>query len=176
LLFLDPAEIWAFEAASRKTYVHCALGRFEIDQSLAELERMLGRGLLRVHRNWLVDRSHVRELRRLRAPMILFVGIYDGGEALGVEVPVSRERSHPVREALFTGAIGLRKRSASRRSASTAQLAAGDAHPVNRAHFLRDKIPVGEGRDRFEQVLPDALENPEPRTTRFPRARRTARA
>ena len=37
LVFLDPADIWAFEASERLTYVHSRLGKFDIDLSLATI-------------------------------------------------------------------------------------------------------------------------------------------
>lgn len=114
LLFLDLEEIWAFEALRRKAYVHCARGRLEIDLSLTEVEQMLGYGLARVHRNWLVDLSHVRELKRAQKHTVLFVGIYNGMKAVGVEVPVARDRARSVRDTLLSGVLGLRHGHSSR--------------------------------------------------------------
>src|SRR5947207_12688120 len=63
LVFLDPATIWAFEAADRLTFVHAPEGKFDIDLSLSAIEASFGRALFRVHRNWLVNleigRAHV---------------------------------------------------------------------------------------------------------------------
>ncbi|HKO49286.1 MAG TPA: LytTR family DNA-binding domain-containing protein, partial [Polyangiaceae bacterium] len=42
LVFLEPSEIWAFEAADRLTFVHTAHGRFDLDLSLAAIEVSLG--------------------------------------------------------------------------------------------------------------------------------------
>src|SRR5216683_2125515 len=53
LIFLDPREIWAFEAADRLTFVHSRQGRFDIDLTLATIESSFGRALTRIHRNWL---------------------------------------------------------------------------------------------------------------------------
>ena len=64
LVFLDPASIWAFEAADRLTFVHAPEGKFDIDLSLAAIEASFGRALFRVHRNWLVNLAYVKELER----------------------------------------------------------------------------------------------------------------
>src|ERR1700744_1290856 len=52
LVFLDPHEVWAFEAADRLTSVHTAHGTFDVDLSLSAIEASLGRSFARVHRNW----------------------------------------------------------------------------------------------------------------------------
>ena len=62
LVFLRVDEVWAFEAAERLAYVHSARGTFDVDLSLAAIEASLGAALVRVHRNWLVNIEHVREL------------------------------------------------------------------------------------------------------------------
>src|SRR5437762_385165 len=64
LVFLRPEEVWAFEAADRLTFVHTPRGKFDLDLSLSAIEAAFGKGLLRVHRNWLVNPEHVRELVR----------------------------------------------------------------------------------------------------------------
>ncbi|HEY8087602.1 MAG TPA: LytTR family DNA-binding domain-containing protein, partial [Polyangiaceae bacterium] len=55
LVFLEPLEIWAFEAADRLTFVHTLHGTFDIDLSLAAVEASFARAFIRVHRNWLVN-------------------------------------------------------------------------------------------------------------------------
>jgi DNA-binding LytR/AlgR family response regulator len=50
LVFLDPEQVWAFEAADRLTFVHTPEGKFDIDLSLAAIEASFGRALFRVHR------------------------------------------------------------------------------------------------------------------------------
>lgn len=109
LVFLEPKEIWAFEAAERLTFVHTKLGKFDMDLSLSSIEQSLGSVVTRVHRNWLVNASHIKELSRDDAETALFVGetLTEGG--VGVRVPVARDRSHEVREMLLANATGLRR-------------------------------------------------------------------
>jgi two-component system, LytTR family, response regulator LytT len=109
LVFLAPHEIWAFEAADRLTFVHTMHGTFDIDLSLAAVEASFGRAFVRVHRNWLVNAVHIKELERDGHETRLFVGegVADAGR--GVRVPVARERSAAVREMLLSNATGLRR-------------------------------------------------------------------
>jgi DNA-binding LytR/AlgR family response regulator len=109
LVFLEPQEIWAFEAADRLTFVHTMHGTFDIDLSLAAVEQSFGRAFVRVHRNWLVNAAHIKELERDGHETKLFVGdgVADAGR--GVRVPVARERAAAVREMLLTNATGLRR-------------------------------------------------------------------
>ncbi len=109
LVFLQPAEIWAFEAADRLTFVHTMHGTFDIDLSLTAVEASFGRAFVRVHRNWLVNAAHIKELERDGHETRLFVGpgVADAGQ--GVTVPVARERAAQVREMLLANATGLRR-------------------------------------------------------------------
>jgi DNA-binding LytR/AlgR family response regulator len=109
LVFLEPHEIWAFEAADRLTFVHTLHGTFDIDLSLAAVESSFARAFVRVHRNWLVNSAHIKELERDGHETKLFVGdgVADAGK--GVRVPVARERAGAVREMLLTNATGLRR-------------------------------------------------------------------
>ena len=109
LVFLEPHEIWAFEAADRLTFVHTLHGTFDIDLSLAAVEASFARSFVRVHRNWLVNAMHIKELERDGHETKLFVGegIADAGK--GLRVPVARERAGAVREMLLANATGLRK-------------------------------------------------------------------
>jgi two-component system, LytTR family, response regulator LytT len=109
LVFLEPAEIWAFEAADRLTFVHTEAGRFDMDLSLSAIELSFGRALTRVHRNWLVNTAHVKELERDGNETRLFVGTGLGGDASGVRVPVSRDRVQAVRDSLLADAAWLRR-------------------------------------------------------------------
>ena len=109
LVFLEPAEIWAFEAADRLTFVHTQAGRFDMDLSLSAIEVSFGRALTRVHRNWLVNTAHVKELERDGAETRLFVGTGLGGDAPGVHVPVSRDRVQAVRDSLLADAAWPRR-------------------------------------------------------------------
>jgi DNA-binding LytR/AlgR family response regulator len=109
LVFLEPSEIWAFEAADRLTFVHTAHGKFDLDLSLAAIESSFGRALMRVHRNWLVNASHIKELERDGAETKLFVGAGIGEASQGVRVPVSRDRAQALRESLLSNATGLRR-------------------------------------------------------------------
>jgi two-component system response regulator LytT len=108
LVFLDPADIWAFEASDRLSFVHSRLGKFDIDLSLAAIENSFGRSLIRVHRNWLVNLDFARELEREEGETTLFVGTSLGNESQGIRVPVSRDRAQPVRAALLANTTGLR--------------------------------------------------------------------
>ncbi|MGO8999161.1 MAG: LytR/AlgR family response regulator transcription factor [Polyangiaceae bacterium] len=109
LVFLEPSEIWAFEAADRLTFVHTAHGKFDLDLSLAAIEASFGRALMRVHRNWLVNVAHIKELERDGAETKLFVGAGIGEASQGVRVPVSRDRAQALRESLLSNATGLRR-------------------------------------------------------------------
>jgi len=111
LVFLDPGEVWAFEAAGRLAFVHTASGRFDIDVSLAEIESCaFGGGFARVHRSWLANLAHVKELRLEAGLTQLFVGERAGENAPGMCVPVARDLARQVRETLLASAIGLRRR------------------------------------------------------------------
>ena len=108
LVFLEPEEIWAFEASDRLTFVHTRYGRFDLDLSLAAIERAFGH-FARVHRSWLVNVAHVKELQRDDADTQLFVGSGLDRESPGIRVPVSRDRSLAVRGMLLSGATGVRR-------------------------------------------------------------------
>jgi DNA-binding LytR/AlgR family response regulator len=109
LVFLEPDEVWAFEAADRLTYVHTRHGKFDIDLSLAAIELTLGAGLERVHRNWLVNVAHVKELERESSEVSLFVGAGLSDDGVGVHVPVARDRVQEVRDLLLSRATGVRR-------------------------------------------------------------------
>jgi DNA-binding LytR/AlgR family response regulator len=109
LIFLEPKEIWAFEAADRMTFVHTMHGTFDLDLSLAAIETSFGRAFARVHRNWLVNAAYIKELERDGAETHLFVGQGLGEDGRGVRVPVSRDRAQPLREMLLANATGLRR-------------------------------------------------------------------
>lgn len=119
LVFLDPSEVWAFEAADRLTSVHTAHGTFDVDLSLSAIEASLGRSFARVHRNWLVNASHIKRLDRDGSETTIFVGAAlapgegstdrSGPSNVGVTVPVARERAQGVREMLLSNAMGVRR-------------------------------------------------------------------
>ncbi|HEY2517565.1 MAG TPA: LytTR family DNA-binding domain-containing protein [Polyangiaceae bacterium] len=109
LVFLEPSEIWAFEAADRLTFVHTQHGKFDLDLSLTAIEASFGRALMRVHRNWLVNAAHIKELERDGTETKLFVGAGIGEASQGVRVPVSRDRAQALRESLLANATGLRR-------------------------------------------------------------------
>ena len=106
LVFLDPQDIWAFEAADRLTCVHSRLGTFDVDLSLATIEASFGRALPRVHRNWLVNLASVKEMEREGGETTLLVG-HMGDDA--VRAPVARDRAKAVRELLLENATGVRR-------------------------------------------------------------------
>ena len=109
LVFLDRADIWAFEASDRLTFVHSRLGKFDVDLSLAAIETSFGRTLMRVHRNWLVNLDYAREIEREESETTLFVGASINDENDGLRVPVSRDHAQPLRAALLANATGLRQ-------------------------------------------------------------------
>jgi len=109
LVFLEPSEVWAFEAADRLTQVHTPHGTFDVDLTLAVIEASFGRALIRVHRNWLVNAAHIKELDRDGRETRIFVGVGVGAQRRGVEVTVSRQRAQEVREMLLSNATGLRR-------------------------------------------------------------------
>jgi DNA-binding LytR/AlgR family response regulator len=110
LVFLDARDVWAFEASESLAFVHAPRGRFEIEVSLADLELALGRAFLRVHRQWLVALSKVRELQPAGREFHLLVGERGGEPEKRLSVPVARERLSAIRQELLDGAIGLRTR------------------------------------------------------------------
>ena len=109
LVFLDPETIWAFEAADRLTFVHSSEGKFDIDLSLAAIEASFGRALFRVHRNWLVNLTFVKELERDIGGATVMVGSDLGAEGRSVRVPVSQDRAKALRDVLLENATGLRR-------------------------------------------------------------------
>ncbi len=119
LVFLDPSEVWAFEAADRLTSVHTAHGTFDVDLSLSAIEASLGRSFARVHRNWLVNAAHIKRLDRDGSETTIFVGVAltpdegsgdrAGTSNSGLTVPVARERAQGVREMLLSNAMGVRR-------------------------------------------------------------------
>lgn len=109
LVFLDLAEVWAFEASERLTYVHTPHGKFDLDLSLASIESTLKPAFCRVHRSWLVNVPFVREFGRDAGEHVLFVGQGVAGDGNGITVPVARDRASAVREMLLAAATGLRR-------------------------------------------------------------------
>lgn len=109
LVFLDPEEVWAFEASDRLTSVHTIHGQFDLDLSLAAIESSIGRGFARVHRSWLVNATYIRELERDGNETRLFVGSGLGADQPGILVPVARERAQAVREMLLANSTGVRR-------------------------------------------------------------------
>jgi two-component system response regulator LytT len=105
VVFVRLEDLWAFEASSRLTFAHTAMGRFDVDLSLSALEASLGPAVLRVHRNWLVHRAHVAGLDREGGETVLRLGTGDRA----ILVPVSRDRAVLVREALLSESVGLRR-------------------------------------------------------------------
>src|SRR5437016_1203249 len=68
----------------------------------------LGRSLMRVHRNWLVNLDFAKALEREDGETSLFVGPSLGDESQGLHIPVSRDRAAEVRATLLANATGLR--------------------------------------------------------------------
>jgi DNA-binding LytR/AlgR family response regulator len=110
VVFLEPGEVWAFEAEGRLAFVHSAHGSADIDASLVEIEQSsLGASFARVHRSWLVNIAAIRALEHEPGATRLFVGSRLNDPS-GVRVPVARDRLRAVRESLLGSAIGLRRR------------------------------------------------------------------
>ena len=109
IVFLDFEHVFACEAAERLTFVHSALGRFDLDLTLSAIAASFGSSLLRVHRNWLINPLRVLELEREAGGSSVFVGTPERGETGGLRVPVSKDRTAAVREALLLGARGIRQ-------------------------------------------------------------------
>jgi DNA-binding LytR/AlgR family response regulator len=108
-VLLPLAEVWAFEARNRLSYVHSSRGRFEVDLSLAEVAATpIGAGLLRVHRNWLASYACIRELALRKGSCCVYVGGLSDEERT-LCVPVSRTLKKRVRSYLLDGAVGIRK-------------------------------------------------------------------
>jgi len=96
------AEVLLLKAEQKYVTLRTAQGTHLLDDSLVDLERRLGSGFVRVHRNALVAARAVRELRRHATP--------EGEEVWAVRVapidewlPVSRRQLAAVREALGRG-------------------------------------------------------------------------
>jgi two-component system, LytTR family, response regulator LytT len=108
LVFFDLDEVWAFEAAERLTRVHTARGVFDVDLSLSAIEASIGRAFARVHRNWLVNVAHIKELERDSETRV-WVGEGLVTDHRGIHVPVARERAQQLRDMLLASATGLRR-------------------------------------------------------------------
>jgi two-component system response regulator LytT len=108
LVLLDRDEVWAFEAAERLTQVHSYYGVFDIDLSLTAIESSFGRSFMRVHRNWLINVTHVKELTRDGETRV-WVGEGLAAHGRGIHVPVARERAQQVLDLLLADTTGLRR-------------------------------------------------------------------
>jgi two-component system, LytTR family, response regulator LytT len=108
LVFLRQSDVWAFEASERLTFVHCKDGRFDVDLSLAAVEASLGPGWLRAHRNWVINREHVKALERDDLGQVIVLADATTPETDAIRVPVARDRLQSVREALLDGTTGIR--------------------------------------------------------------------
>lgn len=108
LVFFGSDEVWAFEAAERLTRVHTVHGVFDIDLSLSAIEASVGRTLVRVHRNWLVNVAHIKELERDGETRV-WVGDGMADDGRGLHVPVARDRAQQLRDMLIASAQGLRR-------------------------------------------------------------------
>lgn len=109
LVFFDRDEVWAFEAVERLTRVHTARGAFDVDLSLSAIEASIGRAFTRVHRNWLVNVVHIKELERDSETRV-WVGDGLMNDRRGIHVPVARNRAQPLRDMLLASATGLRRK------------------------------------------------------------------
>lgn len=98
VLRIPVADVLVLKAELKYVTLRTAQSTHVLDDSLTDLERRLGRGFIRIHRNALVAARAVRELRRHAD---------DGDEGWAVRVapidewlPVSRRQLGAVREAL----------------------------------------------------------------------------
>jgi two-component system, LytTR family, response regulator LytT len=110
LVFLELADVWAFESSDRLSIVHTEHGTFDIDLSLATIETSFGKQFMRVHRNWLANPDYIREMERDSGETTLIVGSNYSDKSPGVRIPVARERSAEIRQRLIDAAPGIRKR------------------------------------------------------------------
>jgi DNA-binding LytR/AlgR family response regulator len=83
---------------------------YDIDLSLAAVDAAFPRRFVRVHRNWLVNLSHIRELKRDIGGSVLLVGSGYRPEDPRVAVPVAKDRSQDLRELLLGRSPGVRRR------------------------------------------------------------------
>lgn len=106
IVVLDLCDVWGFEARDRLCYVHSLQGRFDVDASLVDLERTLGRAFVRVHRCWLAHLAYVRAFEMRRRANFLLVGRDLDDEDERIRIPVARENVATVRKLLLAGTIG----------------------------------------------------------------------
>ncbi|MFT3820674.1 MAG: LytTR family DNA-binding domain-containing protein [Rubrivivax sp.] len=111
VLRIPVAEVLVLKAELKYVTLRTATASHLLDDSLTDLEKRLGRGFIRIHRNALVAAHAVRELRRVRSDAGTD-GAGDGGadEGWAVRVaplddwlPVSRRQLAAVRAALAEG-------------------------------------------------------------------------
>lgn len=57
-------DILYIEASAHLTYVHTITSSFEVKRSISELEALLGTALIRCHRSYLVNLSHVKRITK----------------------------------------------------------------------------------------------------------------
>jgi two-component system, LytTR family, response regulator LytT len=67
-----------------------------------------GRAFVRVHRNWLVNVAHIKELERDGETRV-WVGDGMAANGRGLRVPVARDRAQHLRDMLVANAHGLRR-------------------------------------------------------------------
>jgi two-component system, LytTR family, response regulator LytT len=115
IVFLRLDEVWALEVKDRMTVVHAASGTFDVDLSLISIEASLGKPMMRVHRNWLINTAHIKELHRRGNDSYILLGAGAGADPPGLVVPVARERAQEIRDALLADTTGLRETVAGRR-------------------------------------------------------------
>ena len=62
ILVLAPAEILWFEADETLVFARAGSGRYLVERTLTDLERMMGPAFFRSHRRYLVNLAHIREI------------------------------------------------------------------------------------------------------------------
>ena len=110
LVFLATADVFAFEASSRLTFVHTKEGRFDVDLSLNALESAFDSQFVRVHRNWLVNIERVVAMNRDTGETVLVVGGRATVDTDAFFIPVAKDRVADVRRRLLIDTTGIRCR------------------------------------------------------------------
>jgi two-component system, LytTR family, response regulator LytT len=110
LVFLFADDIWCVESAARLTHVHCAHGVYDLDTSLASVESAFPDRFVRVHRNWLANIAHIRELQRDSGSCSVRISSGYRADDVGIRVPVAKDRVQQLRDLLLGDSHGVRRR------------------------------------------------------------------
>ncbi|MFQ5877443.1 MAG: LytR/AlgR family response regulator transcription factor [Acidobacteriota bacterium] len=94
VVLIEPAEILWIEAEETVVFARTATARLLVDQTLGDLEARLAPGFFRAHRRFLINLSHVGEIRQQRGGGHLIV-MRDADRSV---LPLSRRRARLLRE------------------------------------------------------------------------------